>query len=104
MSNDVKRLFAFGCPTLEAFEDTSKRAKELGATHILITENLPPAMWQYEETGDPYTAWFVNNPSLLKLFTPDKVKPLSMSSTPKKFSPFLNNAAKFCVSSDLRHA
>ena len=75
MSNDVKRLFSFGCPSLEDFEKNSKRAKELGATHILITENLPPAMWQYEQTGDPYTAWFVNNPSLLKLFMPEKVKP-----------------------------
>jgi len=75
MSNDVKRLFSFGCPSIEVFEKNAKRAKDLGATHVIITENLPPAMWQYEETGDPYTAWFVNNPSLIKLFIPEKVKP-----------------------------
>ena len=66
----TKRLFSFGCPTLEEFETHARRAKELGATHIMITADLPPAMWQYEESGDPYTAWFVINPGLLKIFPP----------------------------------
>lgn len=74
-SNDVKRLFSFGCPTLEAFEMYSARAKELGATHVMITADLPPAMWQYAESGDPYTAWFVVNPGLLKIFPPQAVQP-----------------------------
>ena len=70
-----KRLFSFGCPTLEDFETHARRAKELGATHIMITADLPPAMWQYEQSGDPYTAWFVINPGLLKIFPPEKVQP-----------------------------
>tara|TARA_B100000949_G_scaffold222733_1_gene224534 strand:- start:105 stop:236 length:132 start_codon:yes stop_codon:yes gene_type:complete len=40
----TKRLFSFGCPTLEDFETHALRAKELGATHIMITADLPPAM------------------------------------------------------------
>jgi hypothetical protein len=75
MNTKTKRLFSFGCPSLEAFEKNARRAKELGATHILITENLPPSMWQYEETGDSYTAWFVNNPGLLKIFVPQILEP-----------------------------
>lgn len=71
----TKRLFSFGCPTLEEFETHARRAKELGATHIMITADLPPAMWQYEESGDPYTAWFVINPGLLKIFPPEAVAP-----------------------------
>ena len=37
------RLFSFGCPTLEVFETHSLRAKELCATHIMITADLPHA-------------------------------------------------------------
>ena len=68
MSDIQKRLFSFGCPSLEDFEKNAIRAKDLGATHIMITADLPPAMWQYEQTGDPYTAWFVINPGLLTGF------------------------------------
>ena len=71
----TKRLFSFGCPTLEDFEKHAARAKELGASHVMITADLPNAMWQYEESGDPYTAWFVINPGLLKIFPPEKVAP-----------------------------
>lgn len=60
---------------LEEFEKNDIRAKELGATHIMITADLPPAMWQYEEIGDPYTAWFVVNPGLQKIFPPKTVQP-----------------------------
>lgn len=71
----TKRLFSFGCPTLADFEKHAARAKELGASHVMITADLPNAMWQYEQTGDPYTAWFVINPGLLKIFPPEKVAP-----------------------------
>ena len=71
----TKRLFSFGCPTLADFEKHAARAKELGASHVMITADLPNAMWQYEQTGDPYTAWFVINPGLLKIFPPEKKSP-----------------------------
>ena len=74
-SKEAKKLFAFGCPSLEVFEAHATRAKELGATHILVTVDLPPSMWQYDQSGDPYTAWFVVNPGLLKIFPPEKIKP-----------------------------
>jgi hypothetical protein len=75
MNQQARRLFSFGCPTLEDFEKHALRAKELGATHTLITADLPHAMGQYEQTADPYTTWFVVNPGLLKLFPPAPVQP-----------------------------
>ena len=50
-------------------------AKELGATHVSITEDLPPALWQFNPPDDPYPAWFVYRVSLLKVFAPKEVQP-----------------------------
>ena len=52
-----KRLFSFGCPTLEDFETHARRAKELGATHIMITADLPPAMWLKLKTDIMNAHW-----------------------------------------------
>ena len=50
-------------------------AKELGATHVSITEDLPPALWQFTPSDDPYPAWFVYRVSLLKIFAPKEAQP-----------------------------
>jgi hypothetical protein len=55
---------------LEAFERNAARAKQLGATHIVITEDLPPALWEMDVPGDPYPAWYMYHPGLLKIFPP----------------------------------
>src|ERR1039458_5248898 len=55
---------------LEAFERNAARAKQLGATHIVITEDLPPALWEMDVPGDPYPAWYMYHPGLLKVFPP----------------------------------
>src|ERR1019366_9850581 len=55
---------------LEAFERNSARAKQLGATHVVITEDIPPALWEMDVPGDPYPAWYMYHAGLLKIFPP----------------------------------
>jgi hypothetical protein len=52
------------------FERNAARAKQLGATHVLITEDIPPALWEMNVPGDPYPAWYMYHPGLLKIFPP----------------------------------
>jgi hypothetical protein len=49
-------------------------AKELGATHVVITEGIPHATWEMDGS-DPYPAWYVHHASLLKIFPPKDVQP-----------------------------
>ena len=68
----------FGChsETLADFESFARRAKQSGATHIVLTgEDLPWASWQLDTPGDPYPAWAMSNIGLLKIATPDALKP-----------------------------
>lgn len=60
---------------LANFERKAALAKELGATHVLITENLPPATWEFQPADDPYPAWYILRPDLLKIFPPKEVQP-----------------------------
>jgi len=55
---------------LETFERNAARARQLGATHVVITEDLPPALWEMDVPGDPYPAWYMYHPGLLKIFPP----------------------------------
>jgi hypothetical protein len=59
---------------LAQFERKAALEKDLGATHIVITEGLPPATWEFDET-DPYPAWYMHHASLLKIFPPKEVQP-----------------------------
>jgi hypothetical protein len=57
-------------PALDTFERNAARALQLGATHVVITEDLPPALWEMDVPGDPYPAWYMYQPDLLKTFPP----------------------------------
>jgi hypothetical protein len=59
---------------LVQFEHKAALSKELGATHLVITEGIPLATWELDE-ADPYPAWFVHHASLLKIFPPKDVQP-----------------------------
>jgi hypothetical protein len=59
---------------LAQFERKAVLAKELGATHVVITEGLPLATWEFDK-DDPYPAWFMHHASLLKIFPPKDVLP-----------------------------
>ena len=68
----------FGCHSenLADFESFARRAKQSGATHIVITaEDLPWAAWQMDTPGDPYPAWAMSNVGLLKVAPPEALKP-----------------------------
>lgn len=67
-----------GCHSenLTDFESFARRAKQSGATHIVITaEDLPWASWQMDTPGDPYPAWAMSNVGLLKVSPPEALKP-----------------------------
>ena len=59
---------------LALFERKAGLAKELGATHMIVTEGLPLATWEMDP-NDPYPMWFVHHASLLKIFPPKDVQP-----------------------------
>lgn len=59
---------------LAAFEHKAALSKELGATHMLVTDGLPLATWEMDP-NDPYPMWFVHHASLLKIFPPKDVQP-----------------------------
>jgi hypothetical protein len=59
---------------LAQFERKAALEKELGATHVVITEGLPLATWEFDAT-DPYPAWYMHHASLLKVFPPKDVQP-----------------------------
>jgi hypothetical protein len=68
----------FGCYTsdIKEFEDFAERAKQSGATHInLSNEDLPFSRWEYDVEGDPYPSWVITNMGLLKIATPEILKP-----------------------------
>ncbi|HEX4748613.1 MAG TPA: hypothetical protein VH302_03640 [Bryobacteraceae bacterium] len=54
----------------EEFERNAREAKTAGVSHVLITEDFPPALWQFDTPGDPYPVWFIYHPALLKIFPP----------------------------------
>lgn len=72
------RSIIFGCHSenLADFESFAHRAKQSGATHIVLTaEDLPWATWQMDTPGDPYPAWAMSNVGLLKVSPPEALKP-----------------------------
>ena len=72
-SNFEKIIFSSPIQNIEDFEDFVKKAKEVGATHITISNDIPLAFWQYDTPGDPYPAWYVMRGNLLKVFPPEPV-------------------------------
>jgi len=72
------------------------RAKQLGATHIVITEDLPPALWEMDVPGDPYPAWYMYHPGLLKIFPPAALEKYIDRDYAEKWRPCSRRAAKCC--------
>jgi hypothetical protein len=64
--------------SLDAFDKAAARAQSLGATHMVITDNLPRAFWLYDgppsPTRDPYPAWYDYRPGLFRVFTPEPLQ------------------------------
>lgn len=68
-------IFAFKSESLEEFERNAAVAQELGATHMMISNNLPLATWQMDPPGDPYPAWYIHQIDFLKIFPPPELRP-----------------------------
>ncbi len=69
----IEKIVVFGCHTqdLIQFKSFAECAKTLGATHITITaEDLPISYWELKPEDDPYPAWVITNPGLLKIAPP----------------------------------
>ena len=60
---------------LKSFEAYVIKAKEAGATHVDVTFDIPPALWQFDTPGDPYPVWYTYRPGLMKIFPPKELKP-----------------------------
>ncbi len=72
------RAVIFGCRAadLSDFENFAIEAKSLGATHIQINaEDLPLDYSLLDPPNDPYPAWAITNPDLLKIAYPDALAP-----------------------------
>ena len=59
---------------LAQYQRKAALSKELGATHMSVTEGLPLATWEVD-TGDPYPMWFAHHAGLLTIFPPKDVQP-----------------------------
>ena len=59
---------------LAQYQRKAALSKELGATHMSVTEGLPLATWEMD-TGDPYPMWFAHHAGLLTIFPPKDVQP-----------------------------
>ncbi len=59
---------------LAQYQRKATLSKELGATHMSVTEGLPLATWEMD-TGDPYPMWFAHHAGLLTIFPPKDVQP-----------------------------
>ncbi len=76
LAHFTKIIFGRHSDDLADFEAFARRAKQSGATHIVLTgEDLPWAKWQLDTAGDPYPAWAMSNIGLLKIATPTALKP-----------------------------
>lgn len=68
------QLAARDSAQLAQFARKAAMAKEVGATEINVTEDLPIAMWELDP-NDPYPAWFVHHAPLFKIFPPRELQP-----------------------------
>jgi hypothetical protein len=71
----TKTIFAIAGESPAQFEEAARLSAAAGASHLVVTEDLPPALWQCEPPGDPYPAWYVKWPGLLKTFPPAEILP-----------------------------
>jgi len=68
-------IFGRYSDSISSFEAFARRARQSGATHIVITaEDLPWALWMLDTPGDPYPAWAMSNIGVFKVATPDALK------------------------------
>lgn len=94
---DKYKQVVFGCYTtdLDNFEEFVIESKESGATHVQINaEDLPLAYWEMTPVGDPYPAWAITNPGILKTFIPDELTKYIPHQTADKVATILEERCR----------
>lgn len=79
---------------LKEFEQEVIKAKQAGATHVVITNNIPPALWEFDTPGDPYPAWYIYRPGLLKIFPPKEIQPYVNAKYAQKVASLLQERCR----------
>jgi len=69
-----KVVFTFRSDSIEEFAQYAKLAKEVGATHIDVSQLPAKSWWQRPDRTDPYPQWAYINASMFKAYIPDKLK------------------------------
>ena len=87
-------IVAFDSTDLKTFEKNAAAAAKLGATHVVVTENLPNAYWEFDVPDDPYPAWFMHHPSLLEVFPPKEVQPYVNKDYAEKVAGYFEERCK----------
>jgi hypothetical protein len=59
---------------LAQYDRKAALSKELGATHMSVTEDLPLATWEMDP-DDPYPMWFAHHAGMLSIFPPSELQP-----------------------------
>ena len=72
----MRRICVFNIATdnLEDFRETAAKAKEMGATHLIVS-HMPRSRWMWEQDlTDPYPNWSMDHAQLFKLVCPLELK------------------------------
>lgn len=90
----VANTAAADSANLANFERRATLAKELGATHVILTDGLPPALWEFDVPDDPYPGWYIQRPDPLKLFPPKEVQPFVDQAYTRRVATMLEDRSK----------
>ena len=66
-------VFTFRSSSIEEFEHYAKLAKQVGATHVDVSQLPEKSWWQRPDRSDPYPQWAYINPSVFKAYIPEKL-------------------------------
>jgi hypothetical protein len=86
---------------LADFDRRAQMARELGATEMVVTEDLPIAYWE-EDPNDPYPAWFAHHATLFKIFPPEAVRPFMDASYAARVRHIVARRCKILGKYDLK--
>lgn len=98
----MNTIFGISFSSLDQFEVAARKSAESGATHIVVTEDLPVAQWQYDTPGDPYPAWYAFQPGLLKTFPPKEICSFMDAAHAKQVGDILQKRCEVLRRYDLR--
>jgi hypothetical protein len=98
----MKTIFGISADTLEQFEEAARLSAECGATHLVVTEDLPVAQWQFDAPGDPYPAWYAFQPGLLKTFPSKSILPFVNEAHGKRVGGILEKRCEILRRYNLR--